>query len=928
MDVLIHISQQLSNPTTPAFEPTAFQVSFNAAAVHMLLFLSLAFVLIDAFLAMLVKGWLQEFDRGWRTFTVAHLRAQERERRLQELERWKLHELIALLPIFIQGALLLFCIGLLVLIFPLHPPSAILCSLIFVFVVGFYLFTTYVSIANKYAPFSSPVSCLLARGLVMVQTWHIPIAQTARRIASAISFDNRPSLSQAQRADADASDGTTQPVASNEGVAPLSQPQDPNSVEKSNVVPRSHSGIDPHTHVHVLERLVATTAEAVENIPVFLELLDQPVKYPTLRPLNMEKWRELLTTTSRLLGDQSTFSVSAAWTLARSMMICYDDETPDEQLSLILQHYLSGMEIDDRRPRVPLHALFTSYLSFRLGYNSSHDLWRTIAFLEPSDAADAELLWMVNTSHRTMFLHRYRQEEVSRPLDRYLEFFTAVLTYISSTEQSRRSRVPLTVAVIYALRTIRSAFDHKKINSVEGMYILPRTISASEPLPMTFWRVDDIDSLDLWSHECIQIAKDLQQLLGWPSSQSHLLNEFRLSLIAALYIDSTKQAHARSSFAGLLNHISTINPTFRFSDAYDHGKLAVYMYMATTQKPLEEDHDPVAALYRVIGITITNHSELQLSGLHIMDIAVKHVNKTTPTSSDWLRETPFGLEISGPGQRWQHNLKGGDHWALLHLETLLTMKRDLLPNAMWWLKWSDTPEKVYIAKARLDLYDSLAVPGHEASKGLKPDEWLLRGFLWSKDYGVCTSAVKWSHDMLPIRQSGTPGSGNSTSMFIPETLGYEWVEHFIHVLCKGRYREMDESWRFLLSGLVPKWTMLPMFWCRDFASALLFSIVQPQRRFEEPAYQCLADVHLHRSYHERGAYLVFLATLLKLVKSSLTWATLTSIEDWLARLPEELRNQDAHTKMIHILANRKQQLQQLTLEFFAELPMAVTVTPL
>jgi hypothetical protein len=175
MDVLIHISQQLSNSTTPAFEPTAFQVPSNAAAVNMLFFLSLALVLIDAFLAMLVKGWLQEFDRGWRKYTVAHLRAQERERRLQELERWKLPELVALLPILIQGSLLLFCIGLLVLIVPLHPPSGILCSLLFVAVVGFYGFTTYVSIVNNYAPFSSPVSRLFARGFALLRGGYIHI---------------------------------------------------------------------------------------------------------------------------------------------------------------------------------------------------------------------------------------------------------------------------------------------------------------------------------------------------------------------------------------------------------------------------------------------------------------------------------------------------------------------------------------------------------------------------------------------------------------------------------------------------------------------------------------------------------------------------------------------------------------------------------
>src|SRR5258706_3053054 len=131
MDVLIHISQQLNNSTIPGFEPTALQVPSNAAAVNMLFFLSLALVLIDAFLAMLVKGWLQEFDRGWRAYTVAHLRAQERERRLQELDRWKLHAIVALLPILIQGSLLLFCIGLLVLISPLHLPSRILCSIAF-----------------------------------------------------------------------------------------------------------------------------------------------------------------------------------------------------------------------------------------------------------------------------------------------------------------------------------------------------------------------------------------------------------------------------------------------------------------------------------------------------------------------------------------------------------------------------------------------------------------------------------------------------------------------------------------------------------------------------------------------------------------------------------------------------------------------------
>ena len=862
----------------------------------MLCFLSLALVLIDAFLAMLVKGWLREFDRGWRKFTVPHIRAQERERRLQALERWKLHELVALLPILIQGSLLLFCIGLLVLIFPLHLPSAILCSLFFVGVVGFYGLTTYVSIVNDYAPFSSPVSRLLARGFAMLQTSHNIIAQIAP-------------------------DKTTQPLPSNKGVSPLAQPHDPNSVEKSNKVPRSRYGIDPQTHSHVLERLVKTTAEAVENIPIFLELLDQPVKDPTIRPLNVEKWKELIHITFRLLRDRSAFPVSAAWTLSRTMMICYDRKTADEQLCLELQHHLGSRDTDDRKQRMPLRVFFSYYLrswldDFRLHVtfeeSPSEVLWQTVAFLEPSDAADAELLWMVNTSHQTL-----SSRTLSSRLDMYIHFFVAVLTYVASTEQSRRSKVPLTAAVIYALRTIGPALDNGGINPIDGPEILPGTVST-EPVSIAFCRWDDVGALNLWSEECVQRATDLLQ---WNPSSS-MLNQFRLSLIAALQIDSTKQAHARSTFADLLERTSITGVGFMHSDAYDHDKLVIYMYVAAARKPFEESHDYLPAFYRVIWKTITEHSELQLSGLHILEFALGHVHNTKGPSPDWLDRSPRGgisIVFDHRGISRDEDL---DHWLLLHLDTLLTPKSYLLPEEVGFLEWSDTPAKVHIAKARLSLYDSLADEGHETGKGPNPDPGLLRVFLWSKDHGLCTRAFKWYLDLVPISQSGTSGDAKST---ILEAMGNDCVEHLIHVFCKGSHRERSLSWTFLISNVVPKWAMLPSSWCRDFASALLFSIVQPLNLQGLPAYQCLAEAHKYVPLDAREAFLPFLATLLNLVKSSLTWVSLTSLENWLANLPEGLEDQDAHSKIRDILATRK---PQLTLELFAtELPMAITVTP-
>ena len=914
MDVLIHISHQLSNSTIPAFEPTAFQVSSNAAAVNILLFLSLALVLFDAFLAMLVKGWLQEFDRGWRTFTVAHLRAQERERRVRELERWKLEELVALLPILIQGSLLLFCVGLIVLIFPLHLPSAMLCTIAFIFGVGFYAFTTYVSIVNDYAPFSSPVSRLLARGLAILPTWLLP---NTLNTAPATPLPNRPlPLPHDSQSGAGTPQENTEPLHLNNGVAKPAQPHKLDGVEKAKVVPHSRPEFDPQTHVHVLERLVTTTAQAVENIPIFLELLDQPVRDATLRPFDVEKWRELLHITLGLLRDQSSFSVSAACTLARSLTICYNSETADQQLCHTLQVRLGSTATINPVSRVPLNLLFSCYLRSWLSHFVGDGMWRTIASLEPSDAADAELLWMVNTFHSTI-----HSEDVLR--DRF-GFYVAVLAYVSSTEQSRRSHVPLTAAVLYALYIIRAESDQRSGGAIDRRYVLPGIVSTSESVPLTFCQVDGTDALNrwMWSKDCIQFVKDLLQ--------SYQDDEFQLSLIAALYIDSTKHADARSTFGELLELTHITNIRSRFSDAYDQGKLAVYWYMALSQKTLDHPGLPPANVYNVIENTIATHSTLRVSGLRIMEIAVKYVHKATPLSSDWLEKRGHMVRVLGRGKQHGHFYTRVDYWVLLHLDTILATQCYLLPEEVKWLKWSDKPEQVYIAKARLDFYGPSAETEHTGVNGPRPDPDLLRVFLWSNDYGVCTRTFTRCLALASISQPATHGDAHSTPMFIPETMGYEWVEHFVHVLCEGDHFQRVTSWIFLKSQLVPKWTTLPSSWCCHFASALMFFIVQLPDTHGLPAYQCFAQASAQTSAKNRQfdhpwglrGFLSFLATLLEHTKFSLTWTSLTSLETWWSQTPDEHKNQESRTQMEQILVATKQHLVEVTLGCFQELPMA------
>jgi len=493
------------------------------------------------------------------------------------------------------------------------------------------------------------------------------------------------------------------------------------------------------------------------------------VKSSTIQPSNVEKWRELFGITFGLLKNQSSLPVSTAWTLARTMMLCYDCDAADLQLCLTLWHHLGSWETDDQRPHMPLNALFSFYFGCwiddyrREGY--WNDQWQAIAFLEPSEAAGVELLWMVNTFHRVM--------RFSSQLYYQHDFFHAVLIYVSSTEQSRRSKVPLTAAVIHAMHTIISA-NQGKIDPIDGLFILPGTVTTSESVPMTFCPVAGIDMLDLWSEGCIQFVKDLLQL----DQGSYWHHNFQLSLIAALYIESTKQVHAHSTFADLLKCTSIKDPALRYSDAYADGKLTVYWYMAISHKPLDQDCNPITTLHDVIQNAITEYLTLQLSGLRILEIAVKHAQKVTPCSLDWLKRVPFGLRVFYPDRNHWGNLvcvghwvdlAHVDHWVLLHLDTLLAPQPYLLPEDVKGLKWSNRPGKVHIAKAQLDLYDSLATADHV------------------------------------------------------------------------------ESWRFLQSYVVPKWSMLPSSWCINFALVFLFSTVQPRHTHSLPAYQCLVNAIWYRS---------------------------------------------------------------------------------
>jgi hypothetical protein len=120
-------------------------------------------MLLAAFIAMLIKSWVREFDRGLRAMSLPEQRAKTREFRYLGMEHWRLPEMVAILPLLIQISLLLFATGLVLVPFYISTPSFCITTAIFGVGVLFHALTTSISVFVTSSPFHSPLSRTWAR---------------------------------------------------------------------------------------------------------------------------------------------------------------------------------------------------------------------------------------------------------------------------------------------------------------------------------------------------------------------------------------------------------------------------------------------------------------------------------------------------------------------------------------------------------------------------------------------------------------------------------------------------------------------------------------------------------------------------------------------------------------------------------------------
>jgi hypothetical protein len=173
-DVLIYQTQMMRNSSLGPYVPADFSPPEHIVVVNALFYASLGVMILAAFIAMLIKSWVREFDRGLRAMSLPEQRAKTREFRYLGMERWKLPEMVGILPFLIQISLLLFAIGLVIFLFHISKPSCGVTTIIFGVGIFYYAMTTSISVVVTSSPFRSPLSRSLGKAYQRVHAYFCP----------------------------------------------------------------------------------------------------------------------------------------------------------------------------------------------------------------------------------------------------------------------------------------------------------------------------------------------------------------------------------------------------------------------------------------------------------------------------------------------------------------------------------------------------------------------------------------------------------------------------------------------------------------------------------------------------------------------------------------------------------------------------------
>jgi Family of unknown function (DUF6535) len=156
-DVLFTITRQLANNTVAAFEPKSFVAPAWAVRVNYYFFTAISCTLMSALSAVLALQWVGSYDTGLNPSSPEG-RALQRHVRYRGVEKWRMVQIIAFLPLLIFAALFLFFVGLAEWMWTIHQGVSAIIIAGVILGATFFVATTATSMTYVGAPFRTPTS--------------------------------------------------------------------------------------------------------------------------------------------------------------------------------------------------------------------------------------------------------------------------------------------------------------------------------------------------------------------------------------------------------------------------------------------------------------------------------------------------------------------------------------------------------------------------------------------------------------------------------------------------------------------------------------------------------------------------------------------------------------------------------------------------
>lgn len=165
VEILTHISEQLSSISTQApveinassiLPASTFQPPLNAVWINVFWFLSLTLSLMAALFAILVQQWIRRYAIYPLVGTRDRIRM--RQQRFDALHQWSVPQIISGLSILLQGALVLFMAGILIMLWSINSAVAASITAFAGILMAAFLITTGLPAFFEECPYQSPLS--------------------------------------------------------------------------------------------------------------------------------------------------------------------------------------------------------------------------------------------------------------------------------------------------------------------------------------------------------------------------------------------------------------------------------------------------------------------------------------------------------------------------------------------------------------------------------------------------------------------------------------------------------------------------------------------------------------------------------------------------------------------------------------------------